>query len=136
MDETARTDAPEQDAYARWLGRFVKAGFALLAASFFLYVTGLVPGGIAPARLPELWGLPLDQYVAATHAPTGWSWVRRLGEGDLLTLVGVAVLNFATLACYLRVLPVFARQGRRAFVVICVVEIAVLAAAAAGVFVR
>jgi hypothetical protein len=134
MDETARADIPEQDAYALWLGRFVKAGFALLAASFFLYVTGIVPAGIAPERLPELWGMPLDQYLAASHAPTGWSWVRRLGEGDLLTLSGVAVLNFATLACYLRVLPVFARAGRRAFVVICVVEIAVLAAAAAGVF--
>ncbi len=92
------------------------------------------PRAIAPERLPELWGMPLDRYLAATHAPTGWSWVRRLGEGDLLTLTGVAVLNFATLACYLRVLPVFARAGRRAFVVICVAEIAVLAAAAAGVF--
>jgi hypothetical protein len=132
--DSIRTDAAEQDTYARWLAAIVKIGFALLAASFFLYVTGIVPAGIAPARLPDLWSLPLDQYLAATHAPTGWSWVRRLGEGDLLTLVGVAVLNFATLACYLRVLPVFARAGRRAFVVICVVEIAVLAATAAGVF--
>jgi hypothetical protein len=136
MDDANRTDAPEQDAYARWLGAFVRLGFALLAMSFFLYVTGIVPAAIAPARLPELWSLPLDQYLAAAHAPTGWSWLRRLSEGDLLNLVGVAVLNFATLACYLRVLPVFARAGRRGFVAICAVQVIVLGAAAAGMFTR
>jgi hypothetical protein len=135
MDD-ASADAVEQDIYSRWLGAFVKLGFALLVLSFLLYVTGIVPAGIAPARLPELWGLPLDQYLAATHAPTGWSWLRRLREGDLLTLVGVAVLNFATLACYVRVLPVFARAGRRGYVAICLLQVLVLAAAAAGLFMR
>jgi hypothetical protein len=134
--DTDRIDAAEQDVYARWLGAIVKLGFALLAASFFLYVSGLVPAGIPPERLPELWSLPLDQYLAATHAPTGWSWARHLAQGDLLNLVGVVVLNFATLACYLRVLPLFARAGARTFVVICVAEIVVLGCAAAGVFVR
>jgi len=126
----------EQDTYARWLGAFVKVGFALLVASFFLYVTGLLPAAIPPEQLPALWSLPLDQYLAATHAPTGWSWARHLAQGDLLNLVGVVVLNFSTLACYVRLLPLFARARARAFVAICVVEIAVLACAAAGIFVR
>ncbi len=130
------TDAPEQVAYARWLAAFVKLGFALLVASFFLYVTGLLPAGIPPERLPALWSLSLDEYLAATHAPTGWSWARHLAQGDLLNLVGVMVLNFSTLACYLRILPLFARAGARVFVAICAMEIAVLACAAAGIFVR
>jgi hypothetical protein len=134
--DTDRDLAIEQSTYARWLAAFVKLGFALLVASFFLYVSGILPAGIAPERLPALWSLPLDQYLAATHAPTGWSWTRHLAQGDLLNLVGVVVLNFATLACYVRVLPIFARAGARAFVAICVAEIAVLACAAAGVFVR
>ena len=129
-------DAPEQDAYARWLSAIVKLGFALLAASFFLYVTGILPAGIAPERLPGLWSLPLDEYLAATHAPTGWSWVRRLNEGDLLNFAGVAVLDLATIGCYLRILPLFARAGQRGFVAIAAVQVLVLAAAAAGLFVR
>ena len=120
----------EQDTYARWLGAFVKVGFALLVASFFLYVTGLLPAAIPPEQLPALWSLPLDEYLAATHAPTGWSWVRRLNEGDLLNLAGVAVLDLATIACYLRIVPLFARAGRRGFVAIAVVQVLVLAAAA------
>jgi hypothetical protein len=130
------TDAPEQDAYARWLAAFVKLGFALLVASFFLYVTGILPAGIAPERLPALWSLSLDQYLAATHAPTGWSWARHLAQGDVLNLVGVMVLNFSTLACYLRLLPMFARARQRAFLAIGVLQVLVLAAAAAGIFVR
>jgi len=126
----------EQSTYARWLAAFVRLGFTLLVASFLLYVTGILPAGTPPQRLPELWSLPLDRYLAATHAPTGWSWTRHAVQGDLLNLVGVVVLNFATLACYVRVLPLFARGGARAFVVICVAEIVVLACAAAGVFVR
>lgn len=124
----------EQDAYAGWLAWGTRFGFGALVATYFVYVTGLVAPEIPLERLPELWSLPLDEYLAATNAPTGWSWLRRLHRGDLLNLVGVSVLAACTLACYLRVLPIFVRAKERAFVVICVLEEAVLLAAAAGVF--
>jgi len=131
FDESLKT---EQETYARWLAWGTRLGFGLLVATYLVYVAGLVAPGIAFERLPELWTLSLDQYLAATHAPTGWRWLGRLGQGDWLNLVGVAVLTATTLACYLRVLPIFARGGERLFVAICVLEVVVLVAAAAGIF--
>jgi hypothetical protein len=124
----------EQEVYARWLAWGVRLGFGALVASFFLYVTGLVPPGIAPAQLPQLWGLSVDQYIAATGAPTGWHWVPRLGEGDLLNFAGVAILASASIACHLRVLPLFVRSRERVFAAVCIAQVLVLAAAAAGIF--
>ena len=124
----------EQDAYAGWLAKGTRFGFVALAVSYVVYVSGIVPPDIPPEKLPELWGLPLDEYLAATHAPTGWSWVRRLHRADLLNLFGEAILAACTLACYGRVLPIFLQAKERAFVAICVAEEAVLLAAAAGVF--
>ena len=124
----------EQDAYAGWLAFGTRFGFIALAASYLVYVTGLVPPDIPPEQLPDLWSLPLDEYLAATNSPTGWSWLKRVHRGDLLNLAGVAVLAACTLACYGRMLPIFVRAKERAFVAICVAEEVVLFAAAAGIF--
>lgn len=122
----------EQSIYARWLAFGVRLGFGALVASFVIYVTGALPPGIAPQDLPRYWGLPVVQYVAATGAPTGWSWIRRLGESDLLNFVGVAILGATTPLCYLRLLPVFVSTRQRLLAAICLAEIVVLAAAASG----
>jgi hypothetical protein len=126
--------SPEQRLYARWLDAGTKVGFVTLAATFLLYVLEAVPPGIPLEDLPRYWRLPVGEFVAATGAPTGWGWIVRLGEGDLLNFVGVAILGLVTVACYARVLPLFARAGNRLFVAIGVAEIVVLLAAAWGVF--
>ncbi len=122
----------EQETYARWLSFGVYLGFVSLVASFAAYLTRFVPPGIRPEDLPRYWGLPVAEYVSATGAPTGWSWVWRLGEGDLLNFVGFAILASTTLMCYLRMLPLFVRARDRIFVAICLAEVAVLAVAASG----
>jgi hypothetical protein len=124
----------EQDVYASCLTWGVRLGFATLVASFVAYVTGLLPAAIPPAELPHLWGLSVREYVAATNAPTGWGWVARLDEGDTANLLGVAILAATTLACQLRVLPLFAAARERVFVLICVLQVAVLLFAASGLF--
>lgn len=127
-----RGQRAEQEVYARWLAYGVRLGFGALVVSFIVYMTRLVPPGIRPEDLPRYWGLPVVEYVKATGAPTGWSWVWRLGESDLLNFVGVAILGSTTLICYLRMLPLFLRARARVFAAICIAEIAVLAAAASG----
>jgi len=122
-----------QRRYAAWLDVGTRFGFGALLASFAVYVTGTVPPGVAPADLPRYWGLPVADYVAATGAPTGWAWLARVGESDLLNFVGVAILGTVTIACYARVLPVLWRGGERALAAICAAEIGVLLAAAAGI---
>lgn len=130
--ETARR--AEQETYARWLLWGTRIGFVMLVVTYFLYVAGIVAPSIPVEKLPAIWGLPLDEYLAETHAPTGWSWVAQIGKGDFMNLAGVAVLAASTLACYLRVLPIFVRARQRAFAAIAIAEIVVLLAAAAGMF--
>ena len=123
----------EDRLYARWIGAIVVAAFAGLAASFVVYLLRVLPPGIPPEDLPRYWALPVADYVKATGAPTGWAWIRRLGEGDLLNFAGVAVMGSATLVAYLRVLPRFVATGRRALAWIAVAQVAVLALAASGI---
>jgi hypothetical protein len=122
----------EQHIYARWLAFGVYLGFGALVVSFVVYMTRLLPPGIPPEQLPRYWGLPVGEYVKLTGAPTGWSWVARLGESDLLNFVGFAILASTTMVCYLRMLPVFARARERVFAAICIAEVMVLVAAASG----
>jgi hypothetical protein len=125
--------SPEQQLYARWLDVGTKVGFAALIATFLVHAFELLPPGIALEHLPRYWHLPVDEFIAMTGAPKGWTWVARLGEGDLLNFVGVAILGTVTIACYARVLPLFLRARERVFAAICVAEIVVLVAAATGI---
>ena len=122
--------SPEQRLYAAWLDAGTKIGFVALVVTFLIHVFGLVPPGIALEHLPLYWHLPVADFIRMTGAPTGWAWVARLGEADLLNFVGVAILGLVTVVCYLRVLPLFVRARNRVFAAICVAEVLVLLAAA------
>jgi hypothetical protein len=122
----------EQRLYARWLDYGTRIGFVVLVATFLAYVFQLVPPAIDFDDLPKYWSMPVDEYLAATGAPVGWGWVRRLGSGDYLNFLGVAVLGGVTIVCYLRLLPSLLAKGERVFAIICAIEIVVLAVAAAG----
>ena len=122
----------EQRLYAKWLDYGTRVGFVVLVATFFAYVFQLVPAAIALDDLPKYWRPPVDEYLAATGAPTGWGWVRRLGSGDYLNFLGVAILGGVTIVCYLRLLPALIAKRDRVFAAICAIEIVVLAVAAAG----
>lgn len=122
----------EQAIYARWLSFGVHIGFVALVVTFVVYLARLLPPSVRPEELPRYWGLPIAEYVKATGAPTGWGWLRRLGEGDLLNFVGFAILASTTLVCYLRILPVLLATRQRVLAAICIAEIVVLAAATSG----
>jgi len=127
------TTERHEKAYARWLALGARVGFVALVASFFIYMLGLIPPSIAPTDLPRYWGLPVSEYLAATHAPTGWGWVHRLPQSDVLNFVGVAILGLTSIACYLRLIVDYVREKDWLYVGICVLQIAVLATAASGV---
>jgi hypothetical protein len=122
-----------EKAYARWLAVGARLGFAALVASFLVYLVQWIPAAIAPSELPRYWGLPVAEYLAATHAPTGWHWVALLPQSDVLNFVGVAILGAASVACYLRVLVGYAKERDWAYVAIIVLQVAVLLVAASGV---
>ena len=128
----ARDEA--ETTYARWLARGTQIGLGALAASFAVYVLGLVAPLVPFSELPRLWRLPVGPFVSETGAPTGWGWLAKLGTGDYLNMLGVALLSSVTAVAYARVLFVYLRRGDRWHAALAIAQIAVLLAAASGVF--
>jgi len=125
--------AEEREIFARWLDIGTRIGFAVLVATFLLYVLGVLPSHIAPVDLPHYWQFSVMRYVAETGEPIGWGWVRRVNEGDLATVLGIAILAAVNLFCYARILPDLIRRRERAFAVMCALELLVFLVAASGI---
>jgi hypothetical protein len=104
----------------------VRIAFALLVATFALYLLGVLDPLVPTQELVRVWSLPVDRYVAATGAPTGWGWVAVLGKGDYLNFIGIALLATITLICYARIVPALPRLHAA----LALIQIAVLLAAA------
>lgn len=117
---------PEQHIYARWLDWGTRIAFVFLLLGFLVYVVGLLEPLVPHAELARYWSLPVDRYVLATGAPTGWDWLRFLGKGDYLNFVGIALLATITIVCYVRIVPALPRLHAA----LALIQIAVLLAAA------
>lgn len=110
-------------------------GLAVLVAGFVVYVSGLRPVLLPISDLPRYWGLPASRYLEAVGLRPGWGWLARAGHGDVLNLVGLALLGTVTIVCYLAVVPPFVRRGDRAYGLMALVEALILLLAASGLFV-
>ena len=117
---------------ARWLELGTGAASAILLASFATYVLGILEPLVPLPALARLWTLPVDAYVAASGAPTGWAWLRTLGKGDYLNLLGIAFFVAVIAACYTRLIPRFWQDGRRLQALFALLQVLVLLAAASG----
>ena len=122
----------EQLRYARWLDWGTRVGLAVLVAVFVAYGAGLTTPHVPHDRLPQVWNLPVSQFLVATGSPTGWQWLSLLHRGDIANMVGIALLTGCSLLSLLVVIPVYARRGDRIFVALCVAQVAVLLLAASG----
>ncbi len=134
-DETVNLLSDEQKRYATWLNWGARSGLLMLIAAFVAYVSGWLPSHIALDQLPKVWGLPVDEYLKQTGAPTGWSWLRLVGQGDFASLIGIAWLSASSLICLLAVLPIYVRRRDWVFVALCVGALAVQGLAASGMLV-
>lgn len=121
-----------QLSYARLLDWGTRIGMVVLLASFGLSVSGLLPSLVPPERMPELWHLPLERYLEASGAPTGWQWLGLLHHGDVLGLTGIAILAGCSGLCLLAMLPLYRAQRDRIYLGLCVAQILVLVLAASG----
>jgi hypothetical protein len=123
---------PEQGVYARWLDWSTRISLGVLIATFLAYVGGLSAPAVPVADLPKLWVLPVDRFLEAAGAPSGWEWLRMLGSGDYLNLVGVALLGLVTVLCYLRILPPLLARRERLQAAFAAAQVVVLLLAASG----
>jgi hypothetical protein len=124
--------APEQRIYARWLDWGTRIGLLAMIAAFLTYAFGLLDPFVPLGRLPALWALPVDRYLALTGAPTGWGWLSLLGKSDYLNLLAVAALALITVICYLRIASIHWRRGERLQAALGMAQVGVLLAAASG----
>jgi hypothetical protein len=120
----------DQLIYARWLEWGTRIALVVLTASFVAYALALGDPHLPPQELPKLWAFPVDHYIAASGAPTGWGWLQLLHKSDYLIFVAVALLGLATVLCYARIVPILLAQGERWRAAIAIVQIVVLLAAA------
>jgi hypothetical protein len=124
--------AIEHRVYASWLDWGTRAGLSVLAACFVAYVLALVEPFVPHHELALLWNMPVDDYIAATGAPTGWGWLRFLHKGDYLNFLGIAILALVTPVCYARIVPMLFKSGERLHGALAMLQVLVLLAAASG----
>jgi len=122
----------EQQRYATLLSWGSRSGLALLVVSFLAYVFGWMPAHVPLEQLPNLWNLPVGEYLRQTDTPTGWGWILMVADGDYASLVGIAWLSGSSLVCLLAIIPIYARRKDRIFVMLCVCALAVQLLAASG----
>ena len=126
------SDDVVQEAYARWLDASSRVTFAASLLAFLLYVTGVLPPFVPLEALPRLWGLPVDQYLQKTAAPSGWGWLPLLGHSDYVSLACIALIGLVTLLCYVAILPLLLRLRERLQACLVAAQVLVLLIAASG----
>ena len=83
----------------------MKIGLAVLVIAFFIYVLGWLPVRVPMEELPRWWAMPASDYLRATGMPGGWGWIAFLDQGDVLPLLGIAVLSAVPLVSVLALAP-------------------------------
>lgn len=132
MELNATGSLAAQRRYARWLAWGTRLGLGLLILGFVAYISGVAPH-VPIETLPQLWGRPSAELLAQTGVRPGWGWAAFLPRSDMLVMAAIGVLASSSIPCLLAVAPVFAKSRERAFLAICVLEVAVLALAASGI---
>ena len=123
---------PEQIRYARLLELGARLGLGVLVLAFVAYLSGLLDAHVAPERLPEVWSLPVGQYLARTHQSPGWHSLLEWQFGDIASLWGIAILSTCSVVCLLALVPGYWRRGDRLFSLVCLAQAAVILLAASG----
>jgi len=130
-DKTKATG--EQIVYANILNIGMILGLAIIVVTFIVYMSGILSSFIPPQEIPKYWTMKSSDFIHTLQAPTGWDWLAMIGKGDYLNFIGIAFLAGLTILCYLTILPILIRKKDTPFIIIAILEVAVLALAASGI---
>ena len=125
----------DQELYARVLAFGSHIGLALLVLFFGVYIFEVVPPLVPHHRLPELWSSPSSQFLRGAGVAPGWDWTRLVHHGDVMNLVGIAILALCSVPPIAAIMPLYWASHRRAVFAICALELVVIAIAASGLLV-
>jgi hypothetical protein len=123
----------EQMAYAKVLNTLMFLGLAIIVVTFIIYMSGILTSFVPPQEIPNYWSMASKDFIHSLNAPTGWGWLALVGKGDYLNFVGIALLAGLSIICYLVILPILIRKKDIPYVVIAIIEVAVLSLAASGI---
>ena len=123
----------EQLLYSKILNAGMLIGLTGLVVTFILYVSGIMVPLIALEKVQTYWVLSVHEYLTQSGIKAGWAWFGNLQFGDMLNFLPIAFLSLLTIICYIAIIPGLIRKKDKAYVVIAVLEIIVLAVAASGI---
>jgi hypothetical protein len=123
----------EQTRYARLLEKGTQLGLLCLLITFPVYIFGVVEPHIPVAKLSDSWTLDAGRYRSEAGIEAGWGWVTRLGQGDFMNFVGIAVLGSVTGFCYCAVIPMLLKRKDWIYAVLAVLQVLVFIVAASGI---
>jgi hypothetical protein len=119
--------------YANLLSRLTLIGFALLVASFVIYMSGVLGSYVPMKEIIQLWTKSSHHYMQTADLQPGWAWLSKVGYGDFLVYIPIIILAGITIVCYIGVIFKFLKTKEYILVVIASVEVLVLLAAASGI---
>jgi hypothetical protein len=131
--ENTQLQKLEAARYALLLDWGTRVGLVVLVLGFAAYVFGFVTPLVSLEQLPQLWNQPVAVYLSATGTPTGWGWLALAGKGDMLNLVGIAILAGCSLPPLLGLIPLYLKRRDYAYAAICAAIVLVLVLAASGI---
>ncbi len=125
----------EQLKFASVLQSISLGGLGVLLLGFAVYVSGILQTFVPASRIPQYWGLRVDEFIEQTGMPTGWDWVPLLNHGDMVSNIGIVLLAATSMLSFAVILPTFLKKKDTAYSVIIVLQILVLFLAASGIIV-
>ena len=131
VETTAASE--EQVTYANLLSYGTYIGLATMVTTFFLYVGRVLDPVIPIEQLPHFWTMKAHDYMKEAQLPQGWGWLNLVSHGDFINFIGIAFLAGLTIVAYLRIIPILLKKKDIPYVVMAVVEIAILVLAASGI---
>lgn len=123
----------EQLTYAGVLNIGMWIGLLVLVVTFIIYISGFFQSFVPINDLPKYWGMKVTKFNETLGAPIGWGWVSLIGNGDYLNFIGITMLSGLTVLCYMAILPILIRKKDASYIVIAILEVAVLVLAASGI---
>lgn len=125
--------SPEQVTYANILFYGAWAGIFLMIFTYLIYISGLMTPHIPLHEVSNYWGMSADQYLHEANVEAGWGWATLLGKGDFLNFLGIAFLGILTIVGYLTLISAYIKKNDKAYSIIAILEVLVLALAASGI---
>ena len=123
----------EQLLYAKLLNTGMLIGLGGLAITFILYAAGIISPMIPLEKIQDYWILSVGEYLKQSGMEAGWAWLGNLKFGDMLNFLPIAFLSLLTIVCYIAILPILIRKKDKAYSVLIIIEVLVLAFAASGI---